>query len=58
MKIQRVLSRFAYADIKVDGVAGEATKAAIRAFEKNYNLPVTGEPSERVVRKLRSIAAI
>jgi peptidoglycan hydrolase-like protein with peptidoglycan-binding domain len=58
MKIQKALSRFAYADIKVDGVAGEATKAAIRAFEKNYNLPVTGEPSERVVRKLKSIGAI
>lgn len=58
MKIQKALSRFAYAKVKVDGVAGEATKAAIRAFEKNYNLPVTGEPSERVVRKLKSIGAI
>jgi peptidoglycan hydrolase-like protein with peptidoglycan-binding domain len=58
MKIQKALSRFAYADIKVDGVAGEATRAAIRAFEKSYNLPVTGEPSERVVRKLKSIGAI
>lgn len=58
MKIQRALSRFAYAQVKVDGVAGEATKAAIRAFEKNYNLPVTGKPSERIVKKLKSIGAI
>ncbi len=58
MKIQKALTRFAYARVKVDGVAGEATKAAIRAFEKNYNLPVTGEPSERIVRKLKSIGAI
>lgn len=58
MKIQKALSRFAYAKVKVDGVAGEATRAAIRAFEKNYNLPVTGEPSERVVKKLKSIGAI
>ncbi|MDB5526319.1 MAG: peptidoglycan-binding protein [Rhizobium sp.] len=58
MKIQKALSRFAYAKVKVDGVAGEATRAAIRAFEKNYNLPVTGEPSERVIRKLKSIGAI
>ena len=58
MKIQKALSRFAYAKVKVDGVAGEATRAAIRAFEKNYNLPVTGEPSERVVQKLKSIGAI
>lgn len=58
MKIQKALSRFAYAKVKVDGVAGEATRAAIRAFEKNYNLPVTGEPSDRVVQKLKSIGAI
>ena len=58
MKIQKALTRFAYAKVKVDGVAGEATKAAIRAFEKNYNLPVTGEPSERIVKKLKSIGAI
>jgi len=58
MKIQKALTRFAYAKVKVDGVAGEATKAAIRAFEKNYNLPVTGEPSERVVKKLKSIGAL
>lgn len=58
MKIQRALTRFAYANIKVDGVAGEATRTAIRAFEKNYNMPVTGEPSESVVRKLKSIGAI
>jgi peptidoglycan hydrolase-like protein with peptidoglycan-binding domain len=58
MKIQKALAKFAYADVKVDGVAGAATRAAIRAFEKNYNLPVTGEPSERVLRKLKSIGAL
>ena len=58
MKIQKALAGMAYADVKVDGIAGEATRAAIRAFEKNYRLPVTGEPSERVFRKLKSIGAI
>lgn len=58
MKIQKALAGMAYADVKVDGIAGEATRAAIRAFEKNYRLPVTGEPSERVLRKLQSIGAI
>lgn len=58
MKIQKALAGMAYADVKVDGIPGEATRAAIRAFEKSYRLPVTGEPSERVLKKLKSIGAI
>jgi peptidoglycan hydrolase-like protein with peptidoglycan-binding domain len=58
MKIQKALTRFAYANVKVDGVAGAATRAAIRAFEKSYDLPVTGEPSERVLKKLAEIGAL
>ena len=58
MQIQKGLAGMAYADVKVDGIAGSATRAAIRAFEKSYRLPVTGEPSERVLDKLKSIGAI
>jgi len=58
MKIQKALSGMAYANVKVDGIPGEATRAAIRSFEKSYRLPVTGEPSERVLKKLKSIGAI
>jgi peptidoglycan hydrolase-like protein with peptidoglycan-binding domain len=58
MQIQKALAGMAYAGVKVDGIAGEATRAAIRAFEKSYRLPVTGEPSERVLKKLKSIGAI
>jgi peptidoglycan hydrolase-like protein with peptidoglycan-binding domain len=58
MKIQKALASMAYAGVKVDGIAGEATRAAIRAFEKSYRLPVTGEPSDIVLRKLKSIGAI
>ncbi|MBL0371008.1 peptidoglycan-binding protein [Rhizobium sp. KVB221] len=58
MKIQKALSGLAYANVKVDGVAGAATRTAIRNFEKSYRLPVTGEPSERVLKKLQSIGAI
>lgn len=58
MKIQKALAGLAYANVKVDGVAGAATRAAIRNFEKSYRLPVTGEPSERVLKKLKSIGAI
>jgi peptidoglycan hydrolase-like protein with peptidoglycan-binding domain len=58
MQIQKALAGMAYAGVKVDGIPGEATRTAIRAFEKSYRLPVTGEPSERVLKKLKLIGAI
>ncbi|OHV75616.1 peptidoglycan-binding protein [Rhizobium sp. LCM 4573] len=58
LQIQRGLSNIAYADVAVDGVAGDQTKAAIRRFEKHYRLPETGEPNEQVLKKLKSIGAL
>ena len=58
MKIQKGLSNIAYADVTVDGFAGEKTRNAIRHFEKHYRLPVTGEPNEAVLDKLKSIGAL
>ena len=58
MQIQRGLSKFAYSHIGVDGVAGSATREAIRSFEKAYRLPETGEPNERVLKKLKEIGAL
>ena len=57
-KIQQGLVKFNYTDVTVDGVAGEQTRNAIRQFEKHYRLPETGEPSEAVLKKLKSIGAI
>jgi Putative peptidoglycan-binding domain-containing protein len=57
-RIQSGLSNIAYADIAVDGLIGEETKNAISAFEKHYRLPVTGEPNERVLKKLIEIGAL
>ena len=58
MKIQKGLSNIAYADIAVDGLIGEKTRTAIRHFEKHYRLPVTGEPNEQVLAKLKDIGAL
>lgn len=58
MKIQKGLSNIAYADITVDGVAGSRTREAIRAFEKHYRLPTTGEPNDLVLSKLKEIGAL
>ncbi|PDT85394.1 peptidoglycan-binding domain-containing protein [Sinorhizobium sp. BJ1] len=58
MSIQKGLSNLAYADIVVDGVAGDQTRAAIRHFEKHYRLPQTGEPNGKVLDKLKEIGAL
>lgn len=58
MQIQRGLLNIAYTDVTVDGMAGAQTKAAIRHFQKHYRLPENGEPSELVLRKLKSIGAL
>lgn len=58
MKIQRGLTNLAYADIKVDGVAGDVTRKAIRHFQKHYRLSETGEPSEAVLKKMKEIGAL
>lgn len=58
LKIQKGLSNMAYANVGVDGVAGEQTRAAIRHFQKHYNLPENGEPTEAVLKKLKEIGAI
>ncbi|APO66887.1 peptidoglycan-binding domain-containing protein [Rhizobium gallicum] len=58
LKIQKGLSNMAYANVGVDGVAGEQTRTAIRRFQKHYNLPETGEPNEAVLKKLKEIGAI
>ena len=58
MNIQKGLSNLAYADVSIDGVAGEQTRAAIRHFEKHYRLPQTGEPNDKVLKKLKEIGAL
>lgn len=57
-KIQQGLFRMQYRDVSPDGVLGEQTRAAIMKFEKDYGLPQTGEPSERVLKKLREIGMV
>jgi len=58
MEIQRGLSNMAYKNIRIDGVAGEDTRAAIRRFERHYQLPESGEPTATVLKKLKDIGAL
>ncbi|EJW11321.1 hypothetical protein A33M_3217 [Rhodovulum sp. PH10] len=50
--LQRELSRRGYYDGAIDGISGSRTEAALRAFEHDAGLPVTGTPSESVLKAL------
>src|SRR5271168_587654 len=50
--VQRALNEYGYGPIKVSGVYDDATRAAITRFEKDHNLPPTGQVSPRFRREL------
>jgi peptidoglycan hydrolase-like protein with peptidoglycan-binding domain len=58
LTIQQGLANMAYTNVGVDGVVGEQTRVAIRHFQKHYNLPENGEPSDAVLKKLKDIGAL
>jgi peptidoglycan hydrolase-like protein with peptidoglycan-binding domain len=55
VKIQAGLKAFGNDDIKLDGVIGARTKAAIKEFQSLFGLPETGEPDPVVYAKMREI---
>jgi peptidoglycan hydrolase-like protein with peptidoglycan-binding domain len=55
LAVQRALSEFGYGQIKPTGIIDPDTQSAIQKFERERNLPVTGQLSHRVVRELASI---
>lgn len=58
LAIQKVLAEQGYGPVKLDGMVGEETKAAIFRFEIHRNLPPTGELSPRFVRELAAISGV
>jgi peptidoglycan hydrolase-like protein with peptidoglycan-binding domain len=58
LAIQKVLAEQGYGPIKLDGMVGEETKAAIFRFEIHRNLPPSGELSPRFVRELSAISGV
>ena len=55
IKIQAGLKAFGNDDMRLDGVVGARTKAAIKEFQALFGLPETGEPDEAVYVKMREI---
>ncbi|GGE92391.1 hypothetical protein GCM10007285_20000 [Stappia taiwanensis] len=50
--MQRQLHRLGYAPGPIDGVMGRRTREALRLFQEGADLPVTGEPTDVVLRAL------
>lgn len=53
-RVQRDLQRLGYDPGPADGVMGQKTSQAIKQFERDTNLPVTGLPSPRVLAGMAS----
>lgn len=56
MKVQEVLSELGYGPLKADGVMGANTTAAIRRFEFDRGLPMTGELGPKVIERLEMVS--
>ncbi len=56
MKIQRALSDLGYGPLKADGLMGANTTTAIKRFELDRGLPLTGEPGAKVIERLEMIS--
>jgi hypothetical protein len=56
LSAQRQLSRYGYGPIHMSGAADQETHEAIARFERDRNMPQTGEISERLMRELASFS--
>jgi hypothetical protein len=50
--VQRALNEYGYGPVKATGVYDDATRAAIKRFEKDHNLPATGQVTPKFRREL------
>jgi peptidoglycan hydrolase-like protein with peptidoglycan-binding domain len=53
--LQRALADFGYGQIKPSGIVDAETQVAIEKFERERKLPVTGQPSDRVMREMTAM---
>ncbi len=53
--LQRALAEYGYGQLKPSGLVDADTQAAIEKFERERRLPVTGQPSDRVMRELSAM---
>jgi peptidoglycan hydrolase-like protein with peptidoglycan-binding domain len=56
--VQTALNRIGYGPLPVDGTAGDETLDAIRRFELDNGMPITGTAGDTLVARLHAIGAI
>lgn len=56
--VQAALNRIGYGPLSVDGMVNEETIDAIRRFELDNGLPITGKPSDALIARLVAIGAV
>jgi len=56
--VQRALALAAYGPVGADGFFGPQTREAIMRFQRDHNLPVTGEISDALIIELRAAGAL
>jgi peptidoglycan hydrolase-like protein with peptidoglycan-binding domain len=56
--VQNALNQAGYGPLPTDGIASEETASAIRRFELDNGLPLTGKPGDRLAARLVSIGAM
>jgi peptidoglycan hydrolase-like protein with peptidoglycan-binding domain len=56
LTVQQALAEKGYRPGPADGVLGQQTRLAIRKYQQDYHLPVTGEVSLDLVNHLRLIS--
>jgi len=57
-QIQAGLANARVAELKADGIMGAQTRAAIRTFQTQQGLAVTGEAEPEVLKKLTELGAV
>lgn len=55
MAAQKALAKIGYGPVTIDGKMGAETRNAIKSFERDRNMPETGEPSPQVLRALQAL---
>jgi peptidoglycan hydrolase-like protein with peptidoglycan-binding domain len=58
LSVQKALNQIGYGPVPEDGVTGEATIAAIRRFELDNGLPITGAAGDTLIERLVAIGAM
>lgn len=58
LSVQKALNQIGYGPVPENGIAGEATITAIRRFELDNGLPITGAAGDTLIERLVAIGAM